>query len=123
MDGKVELVFSKDGATIRSPAIGSGEVKLTPSEVRSVITAMTAACEKFFPPLDAEPSGKIEPVIPDPRWYVQVDRTETFVLLRIQDPRFGWLMYSLPTDSALQASTYIEQAATGILGRPKPTPM
>lgn len=123
MAKKLDLVIDSNGAIIRSPAIGGGEARLKPDELRKLVADMTAACVAFFPPEDTDLSGKIENVIPDPRWFVQSDRTATYVLLSIHDPRFGWLTYALPPESAVKAAIYMQAQGNSILTTPKPRPM
>jgi hypothetical protein len=50
--------------------------------------------------------------VTDPRWGVTASSEIGTAILRIRDPRYGWLHYSLPLSSAVKLSQALMEQAT-----------
>ncbi|MDQ0559955.1 hypothetical protein QO004_001737 [Rhizobium mesoamericanum] len=58
--------------------------------------------------------GQMVNAVLDPHWYSEPDALLGESLLHIRDPRFGWLHYALPRESARALGTLLlHQAAEG----------
>ncbi|KWV59982.1 hypothetical protein AS026_27165 [Rhizobium altiplani] len=51
--------------------------------------------------------GKMVDAVLDPRWYTEPDALLGEPLLHIRDPRYGWLHYALPRESARALGTLL----------------
>lgn len=46
--------------------------------------------------------------IPDPAWYTEQEIMTGDTLLRLRDPRYGWLHYRIPRDEARKLAHYLQ---------------
>ncbi|MEK1871575.1 MAG: hypothetical protein AAAC50_03980, partial [Rhizobium altiplani] len=51
--------------------------------------------------------GQMVDAVLDPRWYSEADALLGEPLLHIRDPRYGWLHYALPRESARALGTLL----------------
>lgn len=106
----VTVTFSdQSGGSIQLDAAGVEEVLRNLGQFRSVMA----------PDAPAEwPAARAVAAVPDPHWRVEPELMSGESLLHVRDPRFGWLHFLLPKESA----RLLGRALTAQAEAPEPGP-
>lgn len=89
--------------TLTLPTTPPSQMTFTLEQVDAFLVNMGQMRAMMEPPVaaDMQPGQQVE-AIPDPRWYVEKAQLATDgSVLNIRDPRYGWLHYFIPRDTAL----------------------
>jgi hypothetical protein len=94
-------------------ADGSRRVKLSTADAERLIVELGRLRASMSPPvpIDLDQEASFAGVA-DPRWGVTASSETGTAILRVRDPRYGWLHYSLPLSSATKLAQALLQQAT-----------
>lgn len=105
----LDVEVSADRTLARLVVNGAaGPVALDAAALSAAIDRLGAARMRMLPPVAAaRPRTALVDVITDPRWASASDVMGGASLLRIRDPRFGWIGYAFPPLVAARLGTIL----------------
>ena len=92
---------SLETVTVTFPTNPPITLRLTTADVETVLTQLGMFRGLMKPPIQAEwqPGQKCEFLL-DPKWMTEPEALSGDTLLHIRDPRYGWLHYAIPRETA-----------------------
>ena|SRR5947208_51405 len=110
--------------TITFPTTPSVALQLTLSDIEDMLKNLGNFRALMQPPVASDFSlGQTVLSIPDPRWVAEPDALLGNSILHLRDPRFGWLHYLIPRETAKKLSDVLKNQAESpppALGSGKP---
>jgi len=87
-------------------------LRLEASQVEDILLRLGEFRAMMVPEVPADWSGERRVyAVPDPRWHTQPDMMQGDSIIHIRDPRFGWLSYVLPKESARKLGEHLVKQA------------
>jgi hypothetical protein len=104
-----ELKLDGDGQNVTAtfPTNPPVSMKLSTADIEATLKILGSLREQMQPEVPDAMADGDEPVA-DPVWETAPDEPQQNALLRIRDPRYGWLLYAIPNEEAKKLAEYLQ---------------
>jgi hypothetical protein len=104
-----DLKLDSDGTSVTAtfPTNPPVAMKLTTADIDATLKILGALREQMQPEVPDAAGGQ-EETIADPAWETTPDDAQENALLRLRDPRYGWLVYAIPNEEAQKLAGYLQ---------------